>query len=155
MTYVVEMMTDMDYHIYRNGGRCLATATLVEGLNKEDALVKAKERYPNYVINEETVYTCEEKEAEQKRKIEQYVLYLQKKAEEKLAKDEKARKKLEEQANKCGMTVENFKKKKFLEKRMKETVNNIDRLETNLENEKNYLENLKKQLTKLQADAIL
>lgn len=138
-TYRVERMTDEDYCRMMDGYYNYHVEKLeIEANSKEEASEKARKN--GYVVNEKWIRSLEEIEAENAR-IEAYL----KKEEEKREKA-KARKKANEErkASEAGMTVEEYRKEKARQAKIKRLEIEIEELKTKLENKKAELKRLTK-----------
>ncbi len=137
--YRVERMTDEDYIQMMDGYYNYHVEKLdIEANSKEEASEKA--RKDGYVVNEKWIRSLEEIEAENAR-IEAYL----KKEEEKREKAKARRKANEERkAAEAGLTVEEYRKEKVKQAKIKRLESEIEELKKELENKKAELKRLTK-----------
>lgn len=143
-TFRIEMMSNKNYVEYLGGSNNYVGAEfLIEADNVQDAVNKAKNLHPEMVvINENFIKTIEEINQKEEERINRI------KEEEAKRLEAKARKRAREieQANKEGLTIEEYEAKKKIEKKIRATERKIAELKNELEKEEYYLKRLKERV---------
>ncbi len=144
--YRVEMMTQDSYHNYMMGSNNFwVYSNDVEAETPEEAIAIAQANNPEMVINENFVKTVEEIEAKNKAFKEAYEAE-RKAQEEKKAKAKATKERHEkEKALALGLTVEEYREKVKLEKKIRNAEKEVARLTEELRKAERYLERLKKE----------
>lgn len=126
-TYVVQRMTETNYHIYMTGGYNYTVEKFkVMAENTEEAIGLAQKE--GYVVNKDFVRTQEEIEAEKRANEEELAEMRRKEEEAKIKKAEAVVRK----ATALGLTVEEYKEKKNKERRIHKLENDITYYEAKL-----------------------
>lgn len=131
-TYVVNVMTNREYAEYMSGSWVLSSNLHIEAENAEEAITIA-ENNGWYVIDEKNVKTVEELEAERVERENE------RKERERKEEEKKAKAKAKREANEkakaeaVGMTVEEYREAKRIERNIKKHEKEIEKLRKEIE----------------------
>lgn len=137
-TYRVQRMTNRDFNNYMSGSWNYSIENLnIEAETAEEAVRLAKK--DGYTVNEKSVKTLAEVEAEERAKTERLEAYKRAEAEKKAKKAETEARK----AREAGLTVEEYRKAKALKAKRAKLAREIAELEATLEAKRAELEAIK------------
>jgi hypothetical protein len=144
-TYRIEMMSNTDFMNYMSGSNNYSVKTVdIKATSSVNALKIAMNEYPTMRINKDYIKTVEEIQNEEKEREMALKAIEEKSAKAKATRiaNEKAK------AEKLGLTVEEYKEKIKLDRKIKNAKNRIEELKKALEREEKILKNLMKGVDK-------
>lgn len=134
----VDVMNGNSYSNMMQGLPYSSKTIIVEAETKEEAIAKAQKLHPCMCINHYTVEGVEEYEAKEKAWRDHLKKVEQAEAEAKARKAQRER----EKAEAMGLTVEEYKRQKRREAKIRATIRKIAEMEKEVEEMKKYLEKL-------------
>lgn len=144
-TYRIEMMSNKDFMNYMSGSNNYCVTTVdIKATSSVNALKIAMNDYPTMRINKDYIKTIEEIQNEEKEREMALKAIEEKSAKAKATRlaNEKAK------AEKLGLTVEEYREKVKLDRKIKNAKNRIEELKKELEKEEKILKNLMKGVDK-------
>jgi septal ring factor EnvC (AmiA/AmiB activator) len=145
--YIVEMLTDQQYHDYYSGSNAIifTKKEVITAESPQQAIELAELMFPDLnIINKNFVQTVEEAEAEKEALIRERK-EAERKEEERRKKATETRKQNElKKAQAAGMTVEEYKKEQSRQRSIKRLENEIAQLKKELAKKERQLKEKKR-----------
>lgn len=145
MKYVVKMMSMNDYNNMMLGGLNYVVHDVeIEAETAAEAIIEARNKYRDMIINDYYAKPVEVVKAEFDRKVKEFEAFKKEQEEKKAAEKAKREAKEKAKAEAAGMSVEEYKAELKKAKKVKKLEDEIKELEALLANKKAALEELNK-----------